>query len=31
VVLFVWFWPLLVGDRLTTSFRALHIWMRSWN
>ena len=31
VVLFVWFWPLLVGERLTTSFRALHIWMRSWN
>jgi len=31
VVLFVWFWPLLVGDRLTTAFRTLHIWMRSWN
>jgi dolichyl-phosphate-mannose--protein O-mannosyl transferase len=31
VILFVWFWPLLVGSRLTESFRALHIWMRSWN
>ena len=31
VALFVWFWPLMVGSRLTRSFWGLHIWMRSWN
>jgi dolichyl-phosphate-mannose-protein mannosyltransferase len=31
LVLFVWFWPLLVGSLIPDSLWRLHIWMTSWN
>jgi dolichyl-phosphate-mannose-protein mannosyltransferase len=31
VALFVWFWPLLVGSRISDAWWRIHIWMPTWN
>lgn len=31
VALFVWFWPLLVGSRISDALWRVHIWLPTWN